>query len=500
MPVEFDPELAAVAAAQTTLSDLDADGGLVVGGYPIEELAANATYEEAVFLLFEGRLPTDEERRAFRDELAARRDIDETVHSLCRAAADAGASALDALELGLAALVLDADMSDPSDTARRVVAAAPTIVAAYWRYRQNEEPLDPDPSLGHVADYRRMLLGDEDELAGTEATKSSRTVSGDTASSKPTDDAVRGLETFFVTVLDHGLNTATFAARTVVSTESSLISGATAAVGTLKGDRHSGTFAALADILKRVHESDDAEAFVRERLDADERVPGFGHPVYRARDPRAAVLSAAAERYVGDSDFLDTVQRFESTATSILDRERPESTARPTLELHIVPLLSGVGIPAALFGATFAVARLGGVMAHCLEQLEQERIVRPSARYVGATDNAWLPVDQRATVGDVLLRQPDDGSSLEAISGTLATLSEPSRLEILLALYDTDGPLAYSTLRETTSINDKGRFNYHLRQLREYFITDDADGYALTDAGRRVVDTIVTDDGIMGET
>jgi citrate synthase len=476
VPVDFDPELAAVAATQTTLSDLDADGELVVGGYPIEELAANATYEEALYLLFEGRLPTDEELEAFRSALAANRDIDDTVRSLCATAAETGAGPMDALELGLAPLTLDTGGLEPAETARRVVAAAPTIVATYWRHRQGEEPVDPDPSLGHAADFLRMLTG-----------------------ASPGEDAVRGLETFLVTVLEHGLNTPTFAARTVVSTDSPLVSAATTAVGALGGERHSGSFAALADVLERVHESGNAESVVRERLAADERVPGFGHPVYRARDPRAAVLSAAAERYAGEAAFLATVERFESTATALLDRDRPESTARPTLELHIVPLLSGVGVPAALFGATFAVARLGGVMAHCLEQLETDRLIRPSARYVGASDNEWLPVDQRATVGDVLLRQPDGASSLEAISETLATLSEPSRLEILLALYDTDGPLAYSTLREATTIDDKGRFNYHLRQLREYFVTDDAEGYALTDAGRRVVDTVVTDDGIVGD-
>jgi citrate synthase len=475
-PVDFDPELAAVAATQTTLSDLNAGGDLVVGGYQIEELAANATYEEAVFLLFEGRLPTDEELDSFRSTLATRRDIDDTVRSLCRAAAETGASPMDALELGVAALSLDADTTDPAETARRVVAAAPTIVATYWRYRQGEEPLDPDSTLGHAADYLRMLSGDD-----------------------PSDDAARGLETFFVTVLDHGLNTPTFAARTVVSTESDLVSAATAAVGTLKGQRHSGTFAALADVLQQVHDSGDAESLVQERLAADERVPGFGHPVYRVRDPRAAVLAAAAERYADDADFRETVERFETTAAAVLDRERPESTARPTLELHIVPLLRGVGVPDALFGATFAAARLGGVMAHCLEQLERDSMIRPSARYVGSTDNAWLPVDERAAVGDVLLRDPNDFSSLEAISETLATLSEPSRLEILLALYDTDGPLAYSTLRDATTIDDKGRFNYHLRQLRDYFVTDEADGYVLTDAGRRVVDTVLTDDGIVSD-
>ena len=471
----FDPELAAVAAARTTLSDIDGEAGeLVVGGYPIEQLAANATYEEAVFLLFEDRLPTDEELREFRATLASHRGIGETVRELLRAAADADASVMDTLEMGLAALSLDGDTTDPETTARRIVAAAPTIVATYWRYRQGKEPVDPDTNLSHAADYLRMLTGE-----------------------KP-NDAVRGLETFLVTVLDHGLNTPTFAARTVVSTESDLGSAATAAVGTLKGGRHSGHFADLFEILQSVHESGDHERVAREHLVEGERFPGFGHPVYRTRDPRAAVLSAAAERYAQrDPALVETVQRFEETVTDVLRAERPDTTERPTLEFHTVPLLHGVGVPPTLFGATFAVARLGGVMAHCLEQLETGRIVRPTARYVGETDNAWLPLDQRAAVGDVLLGQSARAASLEAVSETLATLSEPSRLEILLALADADAPLAYSTLRDSTAIEDKGRFNYHLRQLRDHFVADGEDGYTLTDAGRQVVETVLTDDRLL---
>ncbi len=473
-PPAFDPALSSVAAARTTLSDLDGERGeLVVVGYPIEELAANAGYEEALFLLFEDRLPTDEELDAFRGDLAARRDIDDSVRSLCRTAADGDAAPMDALEAGLAATGLALETADPAETARHVVAVAPTIVATYWRYRQGKQPAPPREDLGHVANYLWMLTRAE-----------------------PDEDAVRGLETFFVTVAEHGLNTPTFAARTVVSTESDLVSAATAAVGTLKGDRHSGDFAAILDILRTVEEADDPDACLREYLTEGERFPGFGHPVYRTRDPRAAVLATATERYVeAGTDRTATVRTVEDAATDLLRAERPDSTARPTLELYIAPLLSGVGIPRDLFAATFAVARMGGIVAHALEQLDSGRLVRPSARYVGSQADSWLPVDERAAVGDELFRQP--GDSLEAVSETLATLSEPSRLEMLLALFDADAPVAYSTLRAATSIEDKGRFNYHLRQLQDYFVADREDGYALTDAGRRVVETVVTDDQLL---
>ena len=476
-PPVFDPHLSSVAVAQTRLSDIDgANGSLVVGGYPVEELAANATYEEVVFLLFEDRLPTDEELDEFRADLAARRDIDDMVRDLLRTAAECETPPMEALRLGIDAISLDTHADGTTETARRVVAVAPTILATYWRVRHGEEPLDPRSELGHVANYRYMLTGEHSD-----------------------DAAVDGLETFFVTVVEHGLNTPTFAARTVVSTQSDLVSGATAAIGALNGQRHSGDFDAILTILDRIRESGDDEAVIRDCLDDGGRFPGFGHPVYRVRDPRAAVLSAAAEQLAeqSDSELYDMARRFEDRAVDILQAERPDSHARPTLEFYIAPLLHDVGIPSDLFAATFALARLGGCLAHCLEQLDADRLIRPSARYVGSAASSWPPRDQRHAVGDTLLGQAPQSSSLKPVSDTLATLSEPNRLEILLALYGADRPLPYSALREATSIDDKGRFNYHLRQLRDSFVIEHGDGYTLTEAGQRVVGTLLTDDRLL---
>lgn len=476
-PAVFDPHLSSVAVARTTLSDIDGtSGSLVVCGYPIEELAANATYEEVVFLLFEDRLPTDEELDEFRADLASRRDIDGAVRDLLCAAADRETPPMDALRLGLDAISLDTAGTGTADTARQLVAVAPTILATYWRYRQGEEPVAPRSELGHVANYRYMLTG-----------------------TAPDDAAIEGLEAFFVTVVEHGMNTPTFAARTVVSTQSDLVSGATAAIGALKGERHSGDFDDLFALLERLNDVGDYEGAIRESLDEGERFPGFGHPVYRVRDPRAAVLSAAAEQLAeqSGSDFHKTARTFEEQAIEILRSERPDSHARPTLEFYIAPLLHDAGIPSDLFAATFALGRLGGCLAHCLEQLDTDRLIRPSARYVGSSASAWPPLDQRHAVGDALLGQPPQSSSLESVSETFATLSEPNRLEILLALYGADRPLPYSTLRDAISIEDKGRFNYHLRQLRESFVTERGDGYTLTEAGQRVVDTLLAEDRLL---
>jgi citrate synthase len=368
--------LEGVTVAETRLSDIDGEAGkLVIGGFPVETLVTEATFEETVFLLLEDRLPSADELDAFRADLAGRRDIGEEVHAVVRRAAEDGEPAMDALRMGLAAASLDADTDDHRSAAKRVVAVIPTIVAAYWRYREGAEPVDPDPELGHAANYLAMLTGEV-----------------------PDDHAVRGLETYLNTVVDHGLNASTFTARTVVSTESDLVSAATAAVGALKGPLHGGAPGPVLEMLQEVHETGDPEGYVRDTLDAGERLMGFGHRVYRVRDPRAAVLSRAAERFYeesGGTAFYDTVESFESVALDLLAEHKPDRRLATNVEFYTAALLHGVGIPREVFTPTFAVARAGGWMAHGLEQLENNRLVRPVSRYVGDRDRAWTPVGER---------------------------------------------------------------------------------------------------------
>ncbi|MDS0259486.1 citrate synthase [Haloarcula sp. S1CR25-12] len=370
------PGLEGVTVAETRLSDIDGEAGeLVIGGFPVETLATNATYEETVFLLLEDRLPSAAELDAFRADLASRRELCEETHAVLRRAAEDGEPAMDALRMGLAAATLDADTDEPSEAAKRVVAVIPTVVAAYWRYRSGEAPVAPDPELGHAENYLAMLTGDP-----------------------PDDHAVRGLETYLNTVVDHGLNASTFTARTVVSTESDLVSAATAAAGALKGPLHGGAPGPVLEMLRTVHESGDPERYVREALDAGERLMGFGHRVYRVRDPRAEVLSTAAERFyaaAAETDFYDTVEQFETVALDLLADHKPDRRLATNVEFYTAALLHGVGVPRALFTATFAVARSGGWMAHGLEQLADNRLVRPVGRYVGTRDRSWTPVEQR---------------------------------------------------------------------------------------------------------
>ncbi|WP_227376990.1 citrate synthase/methylcitrate synthase [Haladaptatus halobius] len=372
-----DKGLENVVAGETRLSSIDGEAGeLVIGGFPLAELAASATFEETVFLLWNDRLPTADELDDLRADLREYRTISAETRNLLREAADRGQPAMDALRMGAASATLArTDGENPERDALVAVAQLPTVVATYWRCRTGAEPIDPRSDLDHAVNYLYMLTGEE-----------------------PSEAATRGLETYLNTVVDHGLNASTFTARAIVSTESDVISGVTGAVGSLKGPLHGGAPGPVLDMLFDVRETGDPEGYVAETLDAGERLMGFGHRVYRVRDPRAEVLSDAAERFYaddGDSAFFEIAREFEGTAVDVLAERRPDLSLQTNVEFYTAVLLNGIGVPRDLFTATFAVSRVGGWTAHCLEQLEDNRIVRPRARYVGETGRTWTPVESR---------------------------------------------------------------------------------------------------------
>lgn len=384
MAGELDQGLENVTVAETRLSCIDgAAGELLIAGYPVAELARRATFEECLFLLWEDRLPTSDELASIRDDLASRRTLSESVHDVLATVADQDLPAMDALRIGAAAATINAegagsparDRNAMRDHARRVVAIFPTIIAAYWRYRHGDGPIAPRPDLSHAANYLYMLTGNE-----------------------PDDAHVRGLETYLNTVIDHGLNASTFTARVIVSTESDIVSAVTGAVGALKGPLHGGAPGPVLEMLLDIHESGDPSTDIQRRLDAGERIMGFGHRVYRVRDPRAAVLESAAEQFyrsAGDAAFFETARDVERIAVQRLADHHPDRRLDTNVEFYTATLLHGLGIPQELFTTTFAVSRVGGWSAHCLEQIQDNRLVRPRARYIGATDRSWMPLEER---------------------------------------------------------------------------------------------------------
>jgi citrate synthase len=373
--------LEGVVAAETRLSEVDGEAGeLIIAGFPVEELASRASFEEVVYLLWYDALPDSERLAAFREELAGRRALPRAVLDLLRAAAAERTPAMDALRVAAGALSLDTSDDESAEgrpwaEALGLVARLPTIVAAYWRLLGGEEPVAPEPELGHAANYLYMLTGEE-----------------------PGVESVRALETYLDAVADHGMNASTFAARVIISTRSDMVSAIVGAIGALKGPLHGGAPGPALDVVFEIGESGRAESVLREKLARGERLMGFGHRIYRVRDPRADVLASAAERLYardGDGELYGLALEVEETALKVLAEHKPGRSIRTNVEFYTALLLHGLGLPTQLFAPTFAIARVAGWTAHCFEQQDLDRIVRPQSAYVGPRDRRWVPIDER---------------------------------------------------------------------------------------------------------
>jgi citrate synthase len=323
-------------------------------------LAATATSEEVAYLLWHGRLPTTDELTRFKQELAAHRALPQATLNLLRAAAKRTVPTMDALRMAIASLDLDLA---PEQLEIGLVARTPTIIAAYGHLRRGQEPLQPHPELDHAANYLYMLHGEP-----------------------PGPAQVRGLETYLNTVSDHGLNASTFTARIIISTDSDVVSAVTGAIGALKGPKHGGAPGPALDMVFEIGTAERAEPYLRAKLDKGERLMGFGHRVYKVRDPRAVVLSqAAADMYRagGDMALYQLAQQVEETAVRLLAEYKPGRNLQTNVEFYTALLLHGLGLPTDLFTPTFALGRMAGWIAHCREQQASNRLIRPLSRYVG---------------------------------------------------------------------------------------------------------------------
>jgi citrate synthase len=358
--------LEGVVAATTALSDVDGERGeLIIAGFPIGELAAHATFEETTWLLWHGDLPSAGQLETFRGELAAERTLPSATLDVLRESARRQIDPMDALRIGAGTISLASD--DP----RAVVGRLPAIVAAYWRLRHNQEPIAPrGAGLGHAADFLFMLTGEV-----------------------PDAERVRGLETYLNTVIDHGLNASTFTARVITSTGSDLVSAVVGAIGALKGPLHGGAPGPALDMVFEIGDASRAEDVLRARIERGEKLMGFGHRVYKVRDPRADVLAAAAERMftrAGDMSLYTLARAVEATALRLLDEYKPGRRLQTNVEFYTALLLHGLGLEAPLFTPTFAISRASGWIAHAMEQRRANRIIRPQSVYTGPRNRTWL--------------------------------------------------------------------------------------------------------------
>jgi citrate synthase len=351
-----------VLVAETLLSEVDGEKGrLIIGGHDVETLALNAVFEDVCALLWKGgKLPTDAERESMRKELAAAR----------KAAFDRIAKIGDALdhEDGMDALrasVAHLSATDKDQTADfvRLTAAVAVFAAAWCRKAAGCAPIAPDLTLSHAADYYRMATG------------------------KAVDAArVRALDTYLVTVSDHGMNASTFTARVVASTASDSASSVTAAIGALKGPLHGGAPGPVLDMLDAIGKPENASKWLEAEVDAKRRIMGMGHRIYKVRDPRAAVLEKAIERMEKagvKTDRLALARAVEKAAEEILRRKKPDHSLHANVEFYTAVVLDAAGLPRTLFSPTFGVGRVVGWCAHIAEHRAVGRLIRPASKYVG---------------------------------------------------------------------------------------------------------------------
>jgi citrate synthase len=281
--------------------------------------------------------------------------------------------------MGASMLTLRARDAEPTDgamqDAMKLVGGFPTIVAAYARMLDGREPITPRSDLPHAANYLYTLSG-----------------------AVPGPERVRAMETYLNTVIDHGLNASTFTARVIISTESDLISAIVGAVGALKGPLHGGAPGPALDMVFEIGAAGRAEAMLRDKLKRGERLMGFGHRVYRVRDPRADVLAAAAERLYrteADMKLYELARHVEETALRLLDEYKPGRKLQTNVEFYTALLLHGLDLSTELFTPTFAISRVAGWAAHCFEQQKQNRLIRPDSEYIGVKNRRWTPVEER---------------------------------------------------------------------------------------------------------
>ena len=354
--------LEGVLAATTRLSDVDGEQGrLVLAGHPIEDVAGQRSFEDAVHLLFRGSFPTAEQRSALRDALG---DAREAAFQRLADLGDALAlpDGMDALRASVAHLSIVASEEPLAETVR-ILGAVAVVAAAGAR---QAAPVRPDPRLSHAADYLRMATG-----------------------RVPTAGETAAIDAYLVTVIDHGMNASTFAARVVASTASDSISAVVAAIGALKGKLHGGAPGPVLDMLDAIGKAEEARRWVAAALGRGERIMGMGHRIYRVRDPRAFVLERAVAQLEAASETTSPIGRrlrlaraVEGEAETQLMARHPDRPLKANVEFYTAILLEAVGLPRTLFTPTFAASRAAGWCAHIDEQRRYGRLIRPQSRYV----------------------------------------------------------------------------------------------------------------------
>jgi len=367
--------LEGVIALESELSSIDGQKGeLIYRGYTIEDLAAHATFEEVVYLLWNGELPDAGELNALKSRLRAERELSDVVVNILRNAPDT-AHPMAVLRTAVSALsffdeeveVMEVEANRRKAT--RILAKLPTVIAAFDRLRKGKEPIAPLDEGSMAYNFLYMLNGE-----------------------RPGDAAERTFDVCLVLHADHGLNASTFTSRVIGSTLSDMYSAVSGAIGALKGPLHGGAnrevMRMLLDIDKKGAEP---AAYVRQRLTDKEKVMGFGHRVYRTMDPRAAILRDMVEDLSEEKDQ----RKWYDYSTEIMNTMIEDKDINPNVDFFSASTYYMLGLDPDLFTPIFALSRTAGWTAHLLEQWSDNRLIRPRAEYVGPKGKTFVPLADR---------------------------------------------------------------------------------------------------------
>ncbi len=369
--------LVSVVVAESDIAKIDGEhGALIYRGYDIGDLARYSTFEEVVYLLWYGELPTQKALEQFTAELAAQRDIDDTTWQVLTML-PRDVETMDALRAAVSTLACtDADNGNGEVSreanlkkAVKLMAKFPTIVANYYRHLQGEERVHPDPSLSHAANFLYMLHG-----------------------MPPTETETKAIDLCMLLMAEHGFNASTFAARVTASTLSDMYAAITSAIGTLKGPLHGGANRKAMEMMLEICEIDEVDTYIDRALAAKRRIMGFGHRVYkRVPDPRQAYLSNQLLELSEESQDY----HFYNLATKIAATVEAKKGLYPNVDFYTAPVLYMIGIPLELFVTIFAISRVSGWTTHVMDQFENNRLLRPLSAYVGPDTRPYTPMDQR---------------------------------------------------------------------------------------------------------
>lgn len=374
---EFSKGLEGVIAAETEMSFINGqEGVLEYVGIRIGDLVDNSTFEETVFLLWNKRLPSQDELAAFTTELRKHYRISQSALDRVKSL-PTSAEPMHALRTLISSLAMDDD--NPNDNsveaarskALSILGQAPTLVAAFDRHRKGKDIIAPDTSLSFAENFLYMLNGE-----------------------KPTETMARAFDICMILHADHGLNNSTFSARVIISTLSDVYSALTGAVGSLRGPLHGGANEGVMVMLNEISSVDEAESYIMGKIERKEKIMGFGHRVYKTKDPRAFALQGLAEQLATDTGNQDLYSKSHKIE-QVMEREVGAKGIYPNVDFYSATTYHCIGLQLDLFTPMFALSRLGGWSGHIIEQLGDNRLYRPTTNYVGPHDAPYININDR---------------------------------------------------------------------------------------------------------